>query len=291
MSSSEFQDADSPESDMPESDLPDSELPDSGLPEGVEETPMAAKSNYRGPMVSVREYGDAFSAETTRIRLAAAGIRSLVTGTDAAVALSMGGAGTDRLVRIEVAPADYQRAIELLAADERLIQSVGPWICSRCDEQNEPAFEVCWSCNKRRSEDDASGRHDPNRDENISSKLGAGDFVHETSADPIAVSANPYQPPNPISDLPKHPPAMPSDRPDVVDDLDETVAEWVKRAYLSSIVGVLVFPPLLNFYSLYVTLTIPTTAYRDTRARRKLIFAWVVNLLCIPLGSWFWLSM
>ncbi|WP_372722443.1 hypothetical protein [Novipirellula sp.] len=276
MPSSEFQDADSPEVDAPEIDTAATAIP---------------VSNYRGPMVSVREYGDAFSAETTRIRLAAAGIRSIVTGTDAAVALSMGGAGTDRLVRIEVAPADYQRAIDLLAADEKLIQSAGPWICSRCEEQNEPAFEVCWSCNKRRSEDDATGRHDPNHDESVVSTLGAGDFIGETSPDPMVVSTNPYHPPNPISDLPKHPPALPIDRCDAQSVLDEPIDVAVKRAYLSSIVGVLVFPPLLNFYSLYVTLTIPTTAYRDARARRKLIFAWTVNLICIPLGVWFWLSM
>ncbi len=271
MPSSEFQDADSLEVDTA--------------------SPAIPGSNYRGPMVSVREYADAFSAETIRIRLAAAGIRSIVTGTDAAVALSMGGAGTDRLVRIEVAPADYQRAIDLLAADEKLIQSAGPWICSRCEEQNEPAFEVCWSCNKRRSEDDATGRLDPNHGESVVSALDAGDFIGETSTDPIAVSANPYQPPNPISDSLDHPTALPIDRCDGEFELDEPIEVLVKRAYLSSIVGVLVFPPLLNFYSLYVTLTIPTTAYRDARARRKLIFAWVVNVLAIPLGVWFWLSM
>ena len=271
MPSSEFQEADSPDADIEASAIP--------------------VSNYRGPMVSVREYADAFSAETIRIRLAAAGIRSIVTGTDAAVALSMGGAGTDRLVRIEVAPTDYQRAVDLLRADEMLIQSAGPWICSRCEEQNEPAFEVCWSCNKRRSEDDATGRHDPNEEDDFASELGAGDFISETSTEPIVVSANPYQPPNPISDLPKHPPALPIDRRDSQSVLDEPIDVAVKRAYLSSIVGVLIFPPLLNFYSLYVTLTIPTTAYRDARARRKLIFAWVVNLICIPMGVWFWLSM
>ncbi|TWU23363.1 hypothetical protein Pla52o_28990 [Novipirellula galeiformis] len=242
-------------------------------------------------MVSVREYADAFSAETIRIRLAAAGIRSLVTGTDAAVALSMGGAGTDRLVRIEVASADYQRAVDLLRADERLIQSAGPWICSRCEEQNEPAFEVCWSCNKRRSEQDATGRHVPKTQDGFESHLGAGDFVSETSTEPINDSDNPYHPPTLISDLPEHPPKKRNERRDVHAEIDESVAESVKRAYLSSIVGILVFPPLLNFYSLYVTLKIPATAYRDATARRKLIFAWVVNSICILLGVWFWTGM
>ncbi|MCG8648874.1 MAG: hypothetical protein MI861_03525, partial [Pirellulales bacterium] len=57
-------------------------------------------------MSVVRECADRVEAETIRIRLASEGITAFITGTDTATALSMGGAGSMRLVRVEVARPD-----------------------------------------------------------------------------------------------------------------------------------------------------------------------------------------
>jgi hypothetical protein len=104
-------------------------------------------------MIAISDFANSFQAETIRIRLATEGIQAFLTGTDAAAALAMGGAGSDRLVRLEVAHSDHQRAVALLKADRERMKHARPWICSRCHEQNEPAFEVCWNCDKPLSDE------------------------------------------------------------------------------------------------------------------------------------------
>lgn len=103
---------------------------------------MASSNRVLRQCVTVHE------AEIVRDRLLAAGVRAFVIGTDMATALSLGGAGTDVGVRLVVPPDDFDRAAELLAQDERVLREAGPWRCSRCDETNEPSFDVCWNCSK-----------------------------------------------------------------------------------------------------------------------------------------------
>ena len=95
---------------------------------------------------------DRFEAEAIRNRLAAAGIRAIVTGTDAASAFSMGGAPQQRPVRVEVAAEDLDRAGELLEEDRRRAATLGPWRCRTCGERNEATFDVCWQCRSSRVE-------------------------------------------------------------------------------------------------------------------------------------------
>ena len=108
----------------------------------------------------LRECGDQFEAQTIRIRLAAAKIPVLITGTDPNFALSLGGAPTSRPVRVEVEHSDLERADTLLKQDHLRAAQAEPWVCCRCHEQNEPTFDVCWSCNKMHDEAIANGQKD-----------------------------------------------------------------------------------------------------------------------------------
>lgn len=104
---------------------------------------------------------DAIEAETIRNRLATAGIAAVVQGAEVGTALSYVGVAIG-YPNIEVDSADLVRARDLLEADRVSRQTVGAWTCSRCGEFNEPSFELCWSCNKTRSEDDAIADFEPN---------------------------------------------------------------------------------------------------------------------------------
>ncbi|MFT5117526.1 MAG: hypothetical protein ACI9NY_001055 [Kiritimatiellia bacterium] len=46
---------------------------------------------------------------------------------------------------------DYSQAFELIekAFDSH---SKNSWVCTHCQEQNEPAFEICWSCQAERQQ-------------------------------------------------------------------------------------------------------------------------------------------
>ena len=95
------------------------------------------------------------------MRLAAEKIPVLITGTDPNVALSLGGAPTSRPIRVEVAQCHLERADKILKQDHLRAQQFPAWICRRCHEQNEPTFDVCWSCNKIHDEATASREEYP----------------------------------------------------------------------------------------------------------------------------------
>jgi hypothetical protein len=42
---------------------------------------------------------------------------------------------------------DVDEAMTLISSIHNSEQSQ-EWVCSECDEQNDPSFEVCWSCQK-----------------------------------------------------------------------------------------------------------------------------------------------
>lgn len=235
-------------------------------------------------LVVVCECADSIEAETIRIRLDAADIRAIVTGTDSATALGLGGAGTMRLVRVEVDAADLDRARQLLRDDELKLQQAGPWVCSRCGEQNEAAFEVCWSCSKPRTGEDQQGRID----EAVRSD-DKDEFESPLSGDPpdtarLDEDANPYRPVLMAADEGR----AVSSNDHYSERMDPLAAESrasdATRCFRAAVVGVFVFPPLIGFYSLYLLLSIHGNAYRDKQSRSKLIIAWCINLIAIP--SW-----
>ncbi|MFK8111021.1 MAG: hypothetical protein AB8B91_02400 [Rubripirellula sp.] len=236
-------------------------------------------------LVPLSDFADAFQAETIRIRLAAAGIQAIVTGTDAAAALSMGGAGSDRLVRVEVARSDFDQAMTLLLEDRERLANAKPWICSRCDEQNEPAFEVCWKCSKPQEEGDRLGRIDVAK-EGMAAKAG---IVGQVAVDPVnspdlVRDGNPYRPvlvdagPGQVMDTVPH-------------EIGEEDRGNVRRAVLASVVGVLLLPPLLTLYGFYLLLGIPAEAYKQQGLRGRLITAWAINSVNLPFWVLYYLGL
>lgn len=230
----------------------------------------------------LRQCAGRVEAETIRIRLASVEIQALITGTDAGTALGLGGAATSRLVRVEVAREDYERANALLEADELRTQLSGPWVCSRCHEQNEAAFDVCWSCNKMRSPDDIRGRN-PDEAELVDDVARSPEQI--TTPNPDSTSTedrNPYRPVL-LSDSAKpHKPVLPEA------DSDDQLWESVTRCFRSAIVGMLVLPPLFSFYSLLLLVSLDPIVYRRPRLRKRTLLAWTINLVIVALSLAFW---
>jgi len=52
----------------------------------------------------------------------------------------------------------------------------------------------------------------------------------------------------------------------------------------------LVLPPLMNLYSIYRLLRLPTIIPRNRSLRRKVLVAWLVNFVAIVLWPIFWLQ-
>ncbi len=234
-----------------------------------------------GSSVAVlRNCADRVEAETIRIRLAAAGIQAFITGTDAATALSLGGAPTSRLVRVEVKASDHPRAATLLEQDARRIREAGPWICGRCHEQNEAAFEVCWSCDKPRSEDDVRGRLGESPISDANQDLATSIRV-EPSDQSIDHDSNPYRP----IIVDGKPPRVKVIRSA---EAQESTVEMVRRAALAAIVGMILVPPVVSFYSVFVLIHVNVDAYRDRALRTRLIFAWCLNVVVISAAIFFW---
>ncbi len=237
-------------------------------------------------LVSISDYPDAFTAEAVRIRLEAAGIRAIVTGTDAATALSMGGAPSNRLVRVEVAQGDYVLAVATLRADAQRLLTAQPWICSRCDESNEPAFDFCWSCDKARSaEDPIASRLDDHAviDDSPPECHSLTDLTPPSMLVPDDL--NPYRPSTLVDQGKRTLP--PNDLQHVINDQDR--AE-VRRAFLASIVGVLVLPPLVSFYSVSLLLRLPRATYHERSLRPAITAAWLINLVCSVTWTIIWVN-
>ncbi len=97
-------------------------------------------------MKVLRRFTTLVEAEAVRCRLAAANIESHVSGTDHSQAFAMGGAPLPNGVRLEVHQDHFDRADELLNQDFKQLMEAGDWECPKCSEINEPAFEICWSC-------------------------------------------------------------------------------------------------------------------------------------------------
>ncbi|TWU41322.1 hypothetical protein Q31b_27610 [Novipirellula aureliae] len=240
--------------------------------------------------IAVRECADMFLAQTLCNRLATEGIPSIVTGTDPVTALGFGGAGTNRLVRVEVAEKDYLRAAEILQADEWLRDTATAWVCSRCDEQNEPTFEVCWSCNKKRDGADLPGRTVSDFDRNEREKGWESETITVPN-DRVVLprSSNPYSPPVVIK-TPSESSAASGRLIGTNAEQVETTKADVRRVFYSSIIGLLFFPPLLNGYSLYLTFGLSPIAYRIRSCRRQLLLATLINGINLSFWTFYWLT-
>lgn len=232
--------------------------------------------NVSSKFVVLRECADQFEAQTIRIRLATEKIPVLITGTDPNVALSLGGAPTSRPVRVEVKDSDLERADRLLQQDNLRAAQTTPWTCSRCHEQNEPTFDVCWSCNKIHVMETANG-------------------------EPVQTDAESRIPDQPQEDIgwggnstraQKHPSQESRQQTPLNQSpgkrMEENQSESVSRCGRSAVVGLLLFPPFLNFYSVYLLLKLDPTVYRHADTQRRVWSIWIFNTVAIGLGTMLW---
>jgi hypothetical protein len=226
----------------------------------------------------LRECTDQFEAETIRIRLASDRIPVLITGTDPNVALSLGGAATARPVRVEVDRSDLDRADALLKMDSLRARQSDFWICSRCHEQNEPTFDVCWSCNKVRRETTSSEQTQEGQESTEeSSRTRIKERLHRPLLQSDTTSEN-------IEGSPVH--ATPSKV--APEGNQETGWESVSRCARAAVVGLLLLPSLFSFYSIYLLLQLDPAVYHAPKTKRRVWGVWILNAVVISLGSTLW---
>lgn len=232
----------------------------------------------------LEEFGNQWSAVTIQNLLAAAGIDSHVHGTDPAAALSMGGAPTNSLVRLQVAEKDYRRARAVLIEHEEELAGRQPWLCDRCEEPNGPGFEFCWNCDAGRSE-----RSVPDTLVKINADLepvrDADSPYSVPLTVPLANSQNPYRPVDTCNAATiAHP---------IADSEDNVVAyeTAVRRSLLASITSLIIFPPLVCFLAVYLLCNLPPRPPSVRFPAVILRTAWGFTALGFLLGCfWFWVS-
>lgn len=204
----------------------------------------------------------------------------LITGTDPNVALSLGGASTSRPIRVEVKHSDFERADTLLKQDHLRAKRVDSWICRRCHEQNEPTFDVCWSCNKIHEESDARGQGNscPDNRETVSnSPTEVTEQVHECQLGAVNKRKHKQEA---RSHKKRH--QYPTDQ------VQEDLTESVSRCARSAVVGLLLFPPFLSMYSIYLLLNLDPLVYRNADTQRRVWSIWILNTAVVSLGTTLW---
>lgn len=216
-------------------------------------------------LVKLMSCRDAIQAETIRNRLQTAGILAVVQGAEVGTALSYVGVAIG-YPNIEVGADDLSRARALLDADRVSLQTAGAWNCTRCGEFNEPAFEVCWSCNKSRSDDDPRAFFDP---EDNDSQEPANTLTKKQITSPtggvIGDTRNPYQ----VLDFAS----------EELKFQDEAPAAAVKRAFVAAIFGCFL-PIILTIYSLSILIQLSLDRSPAIQTHPKSFYAaWAINLI------------
>ena len=231
-------------------------------------------------LVTIRRYSNAWQAQTTRNRLAEAGIPAFVTEAETSTMLSHIGTALGG-VRVRVAADDEQRALQILADDAEQVESAGHWKCSRCDEVNEPGFELCWSCSKPRSPDDPPASP---VEADADSELAVGFDDAASAAAPVRPlppeDRSPYRPVGSES-LREMPP-----REGTMDAQSAADAESrVRYAFRAAVIGFFLLPPLLNIYSFVLLLgMVAREGGMPPEVRNRFWLTWALNVLGICWG-------
>lgn len=233
-------------------------------------------------MRTLRICDNAVEASIVKTRLDAAGILAVVNGGEVATTLSH--IGTALRVRVEVAPEDFERASAILDNDDLERSVRAAWQCSRCDEHNDPSFDLCWACGKQHEPGD---RQVDQKDDDRPPTQSTGPLTVDPTEFAPKPANNPYAPPS----SPKHASAKPVGYPGEpsADRVAEESELTVTRIFRGAIFGTVVLPPLLTCYVLcMLCFYVPGTAYRVPRLRRKLIASWVLCGLSLVFAAIFW---
>lgn len=228
-------------------------------------------------LVKLMSCRDAIQAETIRNRLETAGIKAVVQGAEVGTALSYVGVAIG-YPNIEVVADDLSRARELLAADQVSLQTAGAWNCSRCGEFNEPAFEVCWSCNKTRSDEDRRAFFNPEANEPPKPSIRSlTQFAFSPASNTNRESLNPYQ----ALDFTSEKLTYHDDQFNTEVDNKEQAA--IKRAFIAAIFGCFM-PIVFTIYSLSILVPLSVERSPAIKTRPKSFWAaWAINLIMVAL--------
>ncbi|MEM9645056.1 MAG: DUF2007 domain-containing protein [Planctomycetota bacterium] len=235
-------------------------------------------------LVPLVQCENAAAASVLCNRLKHAGIPAFVQGAELTTMLSYIGTAI-ATVRVEVAESHLERATQLLQEDEQAAAQRTAWTCGRCDQVNEPAFELCWKCYKRRDDLDDEARPPGDEPESVEGSDPTVDRVgrERTLEDLRRSRANPYAVDADVSlggDV-SHVPASDGNAASATHQED-----GFRRAYWACVIGFFALPPLLHFYSLYYLLTEARSARkRDGRTRWGYWCVLAVDLLMIGLAG------
>lgn len=241
-------------------------------------------------LITLEHFGNATEAHAARLELDAAGIRAVVGDDAAAEMLSIMGAGLGG-VKLLVFERDADRARGIL---RRRRKNEGPrvpaWICQECGSVVDAGFEVCWSCgasyDPQRSqpappatdeEDENAADEQASVDEAVGNRPTEDDEARRTRANapPLAegewrcptcgmrvdrphercpaCGAGPDDPPNPYLAAETESAAP---RPAEKDRAAPDTARLVLFAFRASILGLVVCPGLMHWYSLWLLLRV-----------------------------------
>lgn len=225
-------------------------------------------------LVKLMSCRDAIQAETIRNRLETAGIKAVVQGAEVGTALSYVGVAIG-YPNIEVAADDLSRAHDLLAADQVSLKTAGAWNCGRCGEFNEPAFEVCWSCNKTRSDEDRRAFFDPEDNETQKpSSSPTGLFSTPTGSSKNQDAKNPYQA---LDFGSEESTSQDYHLSTAIEDEDK---DAIDRAFVAAIFGGFLPIMIFTIYSLSILIPLLFKRYPATYSRPTRFYAaWAINLL------------
>jgi hypothetical protein len=222
-------------------------------------------------IVTLAMFHDPMAAEMTRSRLAAAGIPAMITGDNAR---SLFGTGV-AMVQLQVAEQDVSRATLLLDEMEESLED-DPESSEAITEEERPRRR------RRRHAVDESPelplRESPSNggiqaDGLPSNRLPIGNLADRGIA---ATRLPPQRMPNSEEDGP----------------LTFGPDEMANRAWRAAIIGLIVFPPLLHFYSLVLLLSMAgSTEKPSSSAARKMYGALAIDLVVVGVvGLVLWLA-
>ena len=239
-------------------------------------------------LVTIASFDHAEDAYAGRSELERRGISAVVV--DAMIAANlfkMGGIGAS--LQVDEEDVERARAVLLGFVSRQSDEDVPKfWRCGSCDEIVEPSFHVCWSCSRPRKEiEDRS--FEPtlaNVVELSEEKVASGHApilkLTRRSSDSQGEEQIASLPSN--DSLTSYKPAPIVIAPQV--DTDESVM----RAWRTAIMGLFIFPPLLNTYSMYLLIRVGFSRVKASpKITRRFYGAILVNILAaLAVGFYRW---
>lgn len=205
-------------------------------------------------LVTLATFDSTANAHAARSRLAAEGIRAMVTDDVVVETLwhaspALGG------IRLRVMSSDLPRAQAILNEFEHQdSDSSSPWRCGPCQQDVDAGFDVCWSCGRPREEVE-DRTYVPKTAEQEPQLAVESGFKSSIARRLAPENLNPYRS--------SHEPA--EDRRSTVPETSD-VEETVRRALRAAILGMFICPVAVHFYSMYLLAVASLSGQKFSRA-------------------------